>query len=387
MDLTYLDAGLLILAVVFGCNGYRSGFLVGVLSVIGLAVGAVIGTRIGPMILEGGSHSQYAPMFGLVGAAAVAMMLASGLEGLGRMLREKAIGEGEWQRHADGSAGALLGVILGLGLIWISAAIIAQMPQFRSARIHIQESVILQELNELLPPSGPILNALSRFDPLQKIAGPIPNTTPPNPSIGKTPGIRAAAKSVVKVTGEACGLGVEGSGWIATPTYVVTNAHVVAGEARTYVEGGAEGRKRRAIVVFFDSENDIAVLRVRGLRGPALAIVEEPKRDTAGAILGYPEDGPYNVQPSRIGDTVNVRTDDIYGQGPLHRDVTSFVGLVRHGNSGGPIVDTKGRVLTTVFSQAIGTDRPGGYGVPNDLVTQALAQSTSQAVQTGACAP
>ena len=51
--------------------------------------------------------------------------------------------------------------------------------------------------------------------------------------------------------------------------------------------------------------------------------------------------------------------------------MTAFRGLVRHGDSGGPVVNADGAVETTVFAAREGSD--AGYGVPTAVVRKALA--------------
>ena len=108
---------------------------------------------------------------------------------------------------------------------------------------------------------------------------------------------------------------------------------------------------------------------------PALSLVSEPDSGTAGAILGYPENGPFDVQPGRIGRTQTVITQNAYGQGPVSRLLTPLRGLVRPGNSGGPLVDGAGQVLTTVFAGTVGGGPHGGYGVANATVAHVLAEA------------
>jgi S1-C subfamily serine protease len=189
----------------------------------------------------------------------------------------------------------------------------------------------------------------------------------------------------VKIQGTACGLGVEGSGWIARDGVVVTNAHVVAGQEDTTVQLGGRGDRHKATAIAFDSRNDIAVLRVDGLGGHALDIAQSPRSGTQAAILGFPENGPYDVRAGRVGATRSVLTQDAYGRGPVRRSLTTFRGLVRHGNSGGPMVDTRGRVVTTVFAATRGGGPAGGFGVPNAIVRRILA-TASGPVDTGPCA-
>jgi S1-C subfamily serine protease len=195
--------------------------------------------------------------------------------------------------------------------------------------------------------------------------------------------VRAARTSVVKILGTACGVGVEGSGWVAEPGVVVTNAHVVAGQDDTRVlsEGREPGLEAQAIA--FDPRNDLAVLRVPGLEAPALELEGDPEAGTSAAILGFPLNGPYDVRAGRLGQTREVVSQDAYGRGSVRRSIVSLRGTVRSGNSGGPMVDGAGRVVTTIFA-ATTTGPRGGYGVPNAIVRDALA-AASEPVSTGQC--
>jgi S1-C subfamily serine protease len=385
---TQLDWIIVAFAAILASFGFWQGFIVGVLSFSGFALGAFLGTRVGPLLLAQGSSSPYAPAFGLIGALLAGAILASGLEGLGFKLRRTLIIPG--MGLLDGLLGAALGAALGLGVVWILAAVAAQTPGQSELRADIQRSAILRDLNQALPPSGPILNALARLDPLPSITGPSPNVAPPTPVVASTQGVRAASQSVVRVLGTACGLAIEGSGWVAEPDVVVTNAHVVAGEQDTTVEVGGHSPGLAARAIDFDPTDDIAVLRIENLGLPALSLVGNPSSGRAGAILGYPENGPFDVQPGRIGHTQTVLTQDAYGRGPVSRLLTPLRGLVRPGNSGGPLVDSGGRVLTTVFASTVGGSSSGGYGVANATVATALADANARVgqgseVSTGPC--
>jgi S1-C subfamily serine protease len=160
----------------------------------------------------------------------------------------------------------------------------------------------------------------------------------------------------------------------------VTNAHVVAGQDDTTVEAPGSDRLD-AEAVAFDVSNDVAVPRVPGLAARALRLVE-PDRGDAVAILGYPENGPFRASAGRIGPTVTVVTENALGAGRVARRITSFRGRVRKGNSGGPAVNARGEVETTVFASRRGSD--GGFGVPTDLVRRAVAGAGGP-VSTGDC--
>jgi S1-C subfamily serine protease len=317
-----------------------------------------------------------------MGAVIVGGLLASGLEVIGFHLRHR-LGDG--LGLLDGLGGSVLVACLGLFLVWVGGSVALQTPGARELREPIQRSAILRELNTVLPPSGPILQALARFDPFPAIRGPSANVRAPDAAIARDPQVAAAGRSVVRVLGTACGLGVQGSGWVAAKGLVVTNAHVVAGQDDTTVQLGGEGASVDAEAVWFDPDNDLAILRAPGVAGaPALSMNVNAEPGASAAVLGFPEDGPYDVQPARLGQTSTVISPDAYGRGPVRRTITSVRGLVRRGNSGGPVVDGRGRVVTTIFAAATSRRRTG-YGVPDSLVRRALGRARGP-VDTGPCA-
>jgi S1-C subfamily serine protease len=363
--------------------GYSQGLVVGALSLVGFLGGAFLGSRIGPLVLSDGAHSPYAPLFALVGAFLIGGILSTGFEVLGFQVRRRL---GPRLGTVDGLGGAVLIACAGLVLVWVAGAVALQTPGARSLRKAIQRSQIMQALNDTLPPSGPILNALARFDPFPRINGPDPGVKAPTAAIARDPEVEAAGKSVVRILGTACGLGIEGSGWVAQNGLVVTNAHVVAGQQDTTVQLQGEGPRHDAEAVWFDAKNDIALLRVPDLAGtPGLDVDVNGRPGTSAAILGFPGNGPFDVQPGRLGRTSNILTDDAYGRGPIERRVTTLRGLVRSGNSGGPMVDGDGHVVTTIFAATVGSGKRSGFGVPASVARDALGRASAP-VSTGACA-
>jgi S1-C subfamily serine protease len=138
--------------------------------------------------------------------------------------------------------------------------------------------------------------------------------------------------------------------------------------------------------VWFDPKNDLAILRSSGIEGaPALRLDVKAKVGTSAAVLGFPENGPYDVRPARLGPTRSVLSQDAYGRGPVRRRITSLRGLVRSGNSGGPMVDGEGRVVTTIFAATTGEGSGGsGFGVPASVASKALERA-GEIVDTGPC--
>jgi hypothetical protein len=380
---TGLDWIIVVFTVVMAVWGYAQGLIVGALSLAGFVVGAFIGSRLGPLLLAEGSESPYAPLFALVGALMIGGILASGLELVGFRLRH---GLGDRLGALDGIGGGALIACLGLGLVWLGGAVALQTPGARELREPIQRSAILRYLNDHLPPSGPILRAFARFDPFPQIEGPQADVAEPSSRIARDPQVRAAGRSVVKVLGTACGLGVQGSGWVAGDGVVVTNAHVVAGQDDTTVQLRGTGPHVDAQAIWFDPRNDLALLVAPGLGdAPALRLRQNAPKGTSAAILGFPENGPYTVAPARLGTTSTVVSQDAYGHGPVRRSISALRGRVRQGNSGGPVVDGRGRVVTTIFAATVSDGGRSGDGVPDSVIADAL-DSADGPVDTGPCA-
>ncbi len=378
--MTVLDWSIVAFTVALALWGYRQGLIVGVLTLVGFGAGALAGSRLAPLLLNQGSQSPYAPLFAALGALLVGAIVAVTLESLALGLRSRLI-RGRTLRLADGAGGAALIAAVSLGMAWVFGAVALHAPGTARLRADVQRSVILRSLNDVLPPSGPVLNALNRVNPAPSIAGPTTPVAAPDPAIASDPDVQRAGRSVVRVLGTACGLGVEGSGWVAAPGTVVTNAHVVAGEDDTTVIA-PDGASLEATPVRYDPENDLALLHINA-EIPALPIAPDPQRGDGGAVLGYPENGPYSIAPARIGDTQSVISEDSYGAGPIRRSIAFLRGTVRSGNSGGPLVNSRGRVMGTVFA-ATTSGPPGGFAVPDEVVKSALNEPETP-VDTGPC--
>jgi S1-C subfamily serine protease len=377
---TGLDWVVVAFAALLAVRGAQEGFIAGALALTGVVAGAVIGGRLANALLQSGSHSPYAPVLAIGGALLLVVLFQSLGRRIGLTLRSELFRIPPL-RSLDTVAGLALGAASGLFLAWVLGVVALQLPGQSSLRLAVQRSFVLRQLNSILPPRT-LLQALARIDPFPALGGPFANVPPPNPAVLRLPGVRGAAPSVVRVLGTACGLGIEGSGWVAAPQTVVTAAHVVAGENDTAVNPYGTTTKLGATVVAFDATNDVAVLRVPTLRAKPLPLVN-PQPGAAIAVLGYPEDGPFNATPGRIGATRFVLMENAYGNGPVNRLVSSLRGTYRHGDSGGPGVDANGRVETMVFASRVGG---GGFGVPATPIRAALA-SAHGSVSTGPCAP
>jgi S1-C subfamily serine protease len=373
---TIVDWLALALVVLAAVGGAVQGLVWSGLSLAGLIGGAFIGGRLAPLVLSDGSSSPYAPVVAVIAAVVLAVAFEVVGSTVGAMIRGRE--RSQSLQLLDSLGGLVAGALIGLGVVWVLGAMALQLPGQTQLRRAVQRSELLQRLNSIVPPRT-LLNTLARIDPFPGLAGPPVPTRPPDPRVLARPGVRAAAPSVVRIVGTACGLGLEGTGWVARPGVVVTAAHVVAGEDDTTIS--ALDGTFRAQAIAFDAQNDVAVLSVPGLTARPLRLVD-PRPGASVAIVGYPENGPLDAVPGRIGDTATVFAEDAYGR-QTRRTVTSIGGSVRHGDSGGPAVDASGAVQVTVFAARL--SGPGGYGVPASIVRRAL-DSAHGPVSTGPCA-
>jgi S1-C subfamily serine protease len=199
---------------------------------------------------------------------------------------------------------------------------------------------------------------------------------PPDPELLEAPQVQQAAPSVVRVVSASGLTGRAGSGWVAGRGLVVTNAHVVAEADHVAVQPGGVGEQFRSEVLVFDERSDLAVLGVEDLDLPALELaIPEPGESVA--VLGYPENGPFEARAGRVGETRTVLTRDVRGREAVERQVTSLKSQVRSGNSGGPAVNSDGRVVATIFAEGAGMD-DAAFGIPSPIVEEALVAAQEQ---------
>lgn len=380
--MSILDLFIALFVVLVVARGARTGFLAGVFSLAGVVVGVSLGSRLAPLLLPENESAVFRAGITLATILAFAVLGDVIARAIGGSLRARLSSPAS--DTLDGVGGAALGLALSLTLVWVIGVFTLQAPLLASLHPAVKESQILQVLNKQMP-SKLLTRAVSELDPLPEIRAPEANVANPDKGIVADPDVLAASSRSVRITGIACGYGVEGSGWVAAPNTVITNAHVVAGETVTRVQAGGKGAHKRARVVFFDEKNDIAILRVRKLGLTPLPI-DEPKSGESVAVIGFPENGPLDIRPGRTGGTRRVLSSDAYNQGPIERTVTSLRVYVRPGNSGGPAVNAEGEVVSTIFASRADSSR-SGYGIPSQIVRQHLNSLSPgpRTVSTGGC--
>ncbi len=365
-----LDVVLVVACLLFAVSGYRQGFVVGVLSFVGFLGGGVLGARLAPSVAGSAFFSQFPRT--VVGLGVVFLLASVGqllATIIGGALRKRLT----WHpaRQVDALAGAVISVVSLLLVSWLVGRAVASSP-YPGLAAQVKRSAVLTTVDGLVPMSGQRFFTSFRdlvdeggfpevFDGLR--APDVTDVEPPDPRLAGSAVVKQVEPSVLKITGvaEDCRKSVEGSGFVYARERVMTNAHVVAGVKEPKVSVGKQ--ELDATVVLFDPSTDVAVLAVPGLTRPALPFLDAPAASGADAVVvGYPEDGPFDARAARVRSTIPARGQDIYGRRQVEREIYALRALVRQGNSGGPLVDPRGRVLGVIFAAA--ADDPNiGYAL------------------------
>ena len=367
-----IDLLIVAIVVVGAVWGYREGLSTAAFALAGFAVGAIIGSRVAPLALDDGYRDTFAPVAALPAAILLGALLAAVFERIGAQVRRRL----RRSSLVDAIGGTLLAAVVAVVAIWALGTIAAQVDDLKG---EVKESAILERLNAAVPPPGPLLNPTKRrVDALP--ARPKKKKGPANPAdVKRDPQVLAAAASVVKIKtdgGRQCGPTQVGSGWIARDGIVVTVAHLVDGADKVTALFRGAGYARRGEVIVFDKVNDIAVVRVPGLKTkPALRLGLDPQSSTQGATLGYPGGGTYKV----FKTTANRPTDITLSPTGLSVTVVPFLALgIKPGSSGGPVIDRRGHVMAmTSFRppQAETNDAGAGFGVTVESIRQAVRRA------------
>jgi S1-C subfamily serine protease len=386
-----LDWVLLVVVVLYAVSGYWQGFITGAFATVGLLIGGVIGVWLAPTALGDATPSILVSLAAVFIVIVCASLGQAVLQVGGARLRDKIT----WQpaRAVDAAGGAVLSGAAALLVAWALGVALSGSGLHGITPL-VQKSKVLAEVNRILPAEAS--SKLSAFNDvvgttffpryLEPFAPERIVPVPPGPRRMLTdPDVQRAAADVVRIRStNRCGQGIEGSGFVYAPDRVMTNAHVVAGVTTPLVD--IHGSSVSARVVYYNPGLDVAVLSVP--TGTVRPLRFSQASSGAGvAILGFPQNGPYDVQAARVRADQRLRSPDIYGHGTVIRDVLSLRGLIRPGNSGGPVVDSAGHVVGVVFAASV-TSSDTGYALSSDQVARAAATGriASQPVPTQGCA-
>ncbi len=394
-----LDIILAVVLVGYGLVGHRQGLVVSVMSLVGFLAGGALGMWLLPALLQRWNILDNNAVLRTVVLLFLVFVLASAGQAIAVVLGSR-LRRGMRVKPArliDSVLGGLATVAAVSVLVWFMAGAVRGGATAPLAKA-IGGSRIIQTIDRFVPPQTVRLFAafgsvLDRegfprvFEGVQ--AEPIAPVAPPDNQLASGAGMARAGASIVKITGvaESCNRGQEGSGWVISAQRVVTNAHVVAGMGSAHVRIQGTGRSYDARVVVFDPQRDLAVLSVPGLPAPALTLGPDLKRSQGAVVAGFPLDGPYRLNPARVRDVLRATGADIYGNPGVVREIYSLFAKVEPGNSGGPLLSSRGEVVGIVFAKSLDDDLTGYALTLAEArpVLEAASRSFS-GVSTGGCA-
>ena len=388
----WLDIAVIGVALIAAISGWRSGALGSLMSFVGVILGAIAGVMLAPHIV---SHidSPRAKLF-----AALFLILALVVIGevagvvLGRAVR------GSIRNGPIRAVDSIIGVGLQLVVVFVAAWLLASpltssdQPNLAAA---VRSSQVVSEVDKYAPEwlrtvpkrMSALLSTSGLPDVLEPFGRtPIQDVDPPDASLADSLVVSQTRPSVVKIRGVAtsCQKVLEGTGFVIAPNKVMSNAHVVAGSDSVTVE--ADGKKYDATVVSYDPNADISILDVPNLPQQPLVFAEEPaKSGTDAVVLGYPGGGDFLATPARVREIIELSGPDIYKTTTVNREVYTIRGLVRQGNSGGPMINRSGKVIGVVFGAAVDDNDTGFVMTTNEVSRQLAKIGNTTKVPTGVC--
>ncbi|MEU3918847.1 MarP family serine protease [Streptomyces sp. NBC_01410] len=395
-----LDILLLVAAVWFAIVGYRQGFVVGILSVIGFLGGGLVAVYLLPVLWGQLTNDSDVSTTAAVVAVVIVIVCASVGQAFTTHLGNKLRRYITWTpaRALDATGGALVNVVAMLLVAWLIGSALAgtALPtlgkEVRSSKVLLgvsrvmpsQASTWFTDFSSVLAQNG----FPQVFSPFSN--EPITEVQAPDPALAGSPVAARAQRSIVKVVGTAqsCGKVLEGTGFVFSDRRVMTNAHVVGGVDEPTVQIGGEGKLYDAKVVLYDWQRDIAVLDVPDLKARPLQFADTDARSGNSAIVaGFPENGSYDVRSARVRGRINANGPDIYHRGTVRRDVYSLFTTVRQGNSGGPLLTPDGRVYGVIFARSL-DDPNTGYALSVDEIREDISfgLTANQQVDSQGCA-
>lgn len=379
--MTVLD----ILLILFGIGalfaGFRQGFITGLGTAVGFVAGWVLGRLLSPLVetLSEGTTAMENPGVLMLLASmplVLSVLFAFAGSGIGAWIKRSM--DSDFGQGIDAVGGTITAGIVYVLVVWLAAGFVRTTPLVEPNR-WVADSTVIASIDRTIPYSsqmalGGLAKGLSATGFPQVFSGqPEQIRGVGEPDEAMVDVGRDVEDSVVKITTTAttCPTGSEGSGFVYRDGLVATNAHVVAGSSDLAVQVGGKGRPYPAEVVEFDAEADVAVLRVPELRAPALEFGNGLGPGDDSVVVGFPANGPYTISPTRVREKINARGLDIYDSNSVVREVYSVRGIVREGNSGGPLIDDEGKVVGMVFARSA-TDEETGYALTRAEIADEL---------------
>lgn len=374
-------------------SGWQRGLFVSVLSLVGLGFGAWLGKTL-IEVVNGASTTTSLTRTGLSAATLfIGIGIGSAAGGfIGRRLRDIF----SWSpiRLLDNFSGATLSLVAWAVAFWLLATTLLAAP-VSSVTNTISQSKVLNFLEQYLPMSirdgiESVRIYVSDSGLPEGIANVLlaPSVEPPEVTSIDAPAVLAALDSVVKIEGTAqeCSTRLSGSGFVVGPDLIMTNAHVVAGVDNPTLRVKGKGKAFEGVVVYFDPDRDIAIIKTRDFPSVALRMSKPLTRTDTAVVAGFPGGGPLTLIPARVRSVSVSNGTDIYGKAPVTREIYAISADIEQGDSGAPMFALDGTVAGLVFASSA-TDSKTGYALTAKefMAGFEIVSAATKAVDTGKC--
>ena len=387
-----LDVLLVLVLLVYIGEGFRNGFVRSLSAILGVIAGGIAAFFAVPLVA-----ALFPDPFWRLAASLTLSILLIALGHAGGVAVARAIRRGrerEPLRVLDRIFGGLANFVAAALVVSLIAGSVAALGVPLLSRA-VGDSIVLKTIETVTP--DPVEAALARLRSAvlerglptlpDAMGGIIDSPGAPDDVETDTDLLGEAAHSVVRINGTAyaCGQNQSGTGFVIAPERVVTNAHVVAGVDQPVVETPG-GQTLDARVVYFDPEDDLAVIAVDGLEADPLDLADPLTEGSPAVIDGYPFGGPFSSTPAEVLAITDERVADIYGDASSSRQVYTVAADIEPGNSGGPLLSLDGDVAGVVFARSTAQDDVG-YAMTNRELGPVAdrAASLDAAVTPGTC--
>lgn len=367
MTALIVDLVLVVLFCAAVAGGWRQGAFSACFAAVGASAGLVVGLVAAGLLVRVSDTTSLRLL--LLLATVVTFVGVGNIVGaaVGATLRDRL--RSKSTRRWDSAVGSLVQLLLAAVVVWLVAVPVAANvggpagSAVRGSRILAAIDSVVPEWGNKVPQHMARLIDVTGLPPLVSPFQGGAEVDAPDPTSIDPGVVEEVRPSIVHVLGdsESCRRRLSGSGFVSAPDYVITNAHVVAGTET--VELDTVLGLKRATVVLYDPEADIAVLHVPNLGIDPLPTAPGTARSGDDAmVMGFPGNGPFAVSAVRVRERLNISGPDIYATGRTEREAFTLRGSIRQGNSGGPLLSPSGEVLGVVFGTAVdGTDT--GYAL------------------------
>jgi S1-C subfamily serine protease len=363
-----LDLILIALMVAFAVSGYRQGFIIGALSFVGFVGGGLLGIFIAPPIagafVDGETERALLAIVIVFLTATIGQFASSTI---GAVVRSHVTWEPA--KVVDAVGGTFASAFSVLIIAWLIGSLISSS-QFTLLSEQVNKSLLIGTVDQAMPKAAkdfqkPFKDFIDTsgfpkvFDAIG--GGQLVEVEPPDKSVPKGAQLSRARRGIVKVQGVAssCRRHIEGTGFVYSQNKIMTNAHVVAGVDQDLQVTDYLNKAHAAKVVLYNPDRDIAILHVPGLNMPILRFDGTAKKGDDAIVAGFPHGEGFTMNAARIRVQQKARGLNIYERKSVVRDVYAIRGLVRQGNSGGPLLTTDGRVYGVVFAAALDQQETG----------------------------